>query len=426
MKLLITVSDPVWGGKQAYMWHLAEALADAGHEVILCGESDGLFVARAQGRRVRAVASFVDQTASAVDRFAAMVTDERVDLIISSGRRDYLFIHEVLARCPRDIALVLVRLSGFVLGAAHDYGAALARADRIILLCAQQLEQQFADMVERGVVRRDAFTVVRTTVDTERFAPAPPSPAILAELGLRPGQRVISSIARLSWEKGHAFLLEAFAAVAGEHPDLVLMLIGDGPERESLERRARELGVGERLIITGHRDDVPALLSVCWAHVLASICEETGAIALQEAMAMAVPVLASRRGIIPDYVRDHDTGLLFTSGDAQAIAAALRHLLGDPALHRGLAERGRQEILERFDQRQQTRHMQSLFADFIVRRFSAARWLGPDWHARLARAAARPDATDPELLARALAGVDPAQLDALPAEDRVRLLAATR
>jgi glycosyltransferase involved in cell wall biosynthesis len=371
MKLLITVSDPVWGGKHAYMWHLAEALTDAGHEVILCGEADGLFVARAQGSRVRTVASFVDQGAGAVERFAAAVMDERVDVIVSSGRRDYLFIHDVLARCARDIALVLVRLSGFALGAAHDYGAALARADLIILLCAQQLESQFGDMVARGLVRRDAFTVVRTTVDTERFAPAQPASAILTELGLRPGQRVISSIARLSWEKGHIFLLEAFAAVAGDHPDLVLMFIGDGPEREPLERRAQQLGVSDRLIITGHRDDVPALLSVCWAHVLASICEETGAIALQEAMAMAVPVLASRRGIIPDYVHDRDTGLLFESGNATAIAAAMRRLLGDPELHRRLAERGRQEIIERFDQRQQTRHMQSLFADFVARRFPA-------------------------------------------------------
>lgn len=370
MKLLITVSDPVWGGKHVYMWHLADALRATGHEVILCGEAGGMIAARAQasGWRVRTVASFVDPGADAAARFAAGLVDERVDLVVSSGRRDYLFIHDVLAHAPADIGLVLVRLSGFALGDAHDYGAALARADHIILLCAQQLEQQFAPMVERGLVRRDAFTVVRTTVDTARFAPAPPAPAILAELGLRPDQRVIASTARLSWEKGHAFLLEAFAAVAADHPDLVLLLIGDGPEREPLERRARELDVGARVIITGHRDDVPALLSVCWAHVLASICEETGAIALQEAMAMAVPVLASRRGIIPDYVRDLDTGLLFDSSDAGAIAAQLRRLLDDPALHRRLAARGRQEIVERFDQRRQTAVFQRIFEDFLARR----------------------------------------------------------
>jgi glycosyltransferase involved in cell wall biosynthesis len=160
-------------------------------------------------------------------------------------------------------------------------------------------------------------------------------------------------VARLSWEKDHATLLRAFAKVAGDRPDLALLLIGDGELDGELAELGRQLGLGDRLKLVGHREDVPELLSVCRVNVLASICEETGALALQEAMAMEIPVIGPRRGIIPDYVRHGETGYLFEPGDADDLARWLALLVEDTDRTRALARNGRREILERFDLEEQ-------------------------------------------------------------------------
>jgi glycogen(starch) synthase len=149
-------------------------------------------------------------------------------------------------------------------------------------------------------------------------------------------------VGRLHRQKGLDTLIRALPLLPAA---TTVTLAGDGPERGALERLASDLGVGDRVTVTGflpHRD-VPALLAGADVVVLPSRYEELGT-ALVEAMAAGRPVVASRVGGIPELVRDGVDGLLVPPGDPVALAAAIDRLLGDRRLAARLGASGRTRV----------------------------------------------------------------------------------
>lgn len=172
-------------------------------------------------------------------------------------------------------------------------------------------------------------------VDTDVFRPAPPS--MPAPGG---GLRLVAP-RRLFPKNGVEFLVRAMPAIAAAAArrgiDVDALVIGDGPERQRLERLAHELGVGSRIRFLGARphDEMPGLLCSGDLAVLPSLVEATSVAAL-ESMACGVPVAASRVGGLPEIV-DDAVGGLFEPGDPEALATKVVALLSDPEL----AKRGR-------------------------------------------------------------------------------------
>ncbi len=145
--------------------------------------------------------------------------------------------------------------------------------------------------------------------------------------------------ARLDAQKGHPTLLEAIA----ELPDALFLFAGDGPERAALEARAAELGVAERVLFLGRREDVPQLLAACDVFALPSLYEGSS-LAVLEAMAAGIPIVSSAIGGTEELIEDGRSGLLVPPGDAPALAAALRRALADPELRSELAARARERV----------------------------------------------------------------------------------
>jgi glycosyltransferase involved in cell wall biosynthesis len=154
---------------------------------------------------------------------------------------------------------------------------------------------------------------------------------------------VVGSVGWLTPVKGHPILLEAFAKVRRDNPDLQLVIIGSGSLREPILTRARNLGISEAVHLLDVRADIPDCLSAMDLFVLPSLNEGMGR-ALVEAMAAGRPVIASRVGGIPAIVDHRKNGLLVTAGDADALADAIAELLANPAWSRELAEAARKRI----------------------------------------------------------------------------------
>ena len=179
-------------------------------------------------------------------------------------------------------------------------------------------------------------------------------------------------VASLSQKKGQADLLDAVALLAPRRPGVALELIGDGPERERLARRARERGVSERVAMPGARstDEVAAALGAARAFALPSIRLPSGRmegipVALMEAMASGVPVVATRLSGIPELVQDGVTGLLVEPHDPDGLAAALERLLTDDELAARLATAARERVERRFDLRAEAGKVGDLIAESI-------------------------------------------------------------
>lgn len=153
---------------------------------------------------------------------------------------------------------------------------------------------------------------------------------------------------RITRDKGVFDLLEALRAIAPGRPEARLRMAGAGAE-EAMARRARELGVADRLEFLGwvsgpHKDAVIAGAGVL---VLPSYIEGLPVILL-EAMALGTPVVATRVGGVPELVQDGETGLLVEAGDTAALAAALMRILNEPELAARLGRQGRERVKREF------------------------------------------------------------------------------
>ncbi len=166
------------------------------------------------------------------------------------------------------------------------------------------------------------------------------------------GSFVIGTVGRLAAVKNQVFLVNAFAALCRSDPalreNLFLLLVGDGSLRAELEERIAELGVGDRVLITGTRDDIPDLLRLMDVFVLPSLNEGISN-TLLEAMATGLPVVATAVGGNPELVENGANGLLVPVGDEKALAAALHRLYLDADLRRSMGEDSLRRIRRTFN-----------------------------------------------------------------------------
>jgi len=185
----------------------------------------------------------------------------------------------------------------------------------------------------------------------------------------RTGPAVITTVANLRRGKGHDVLLRAAADVLRRYPDVRFQLVGDGPLRPALEREAGALGIADRVDFLGHRDDVVDLLRASDAFAFPSLMEAFPN-AVMEAMSMALPVVATRVGGIPELVDDRENGRLVEPGDPAALANALVEVLEAPEAAAALGAAAYGTVRARYSFERMTRAFERLYQDLLQARLS--------------------------------------------------------
>jgi len=174
------------------------------------------------------------------------------------------------------------------------------------------------------------------------------------ELGID-NKSVIGVVGRLRWEKGQDILLNAMPEVVKKIPNTVLLVVGDGPDRKSLEQRAKSLGLENNILWLGQRsaEEVYELYKVMDVVVVPSRFEGFGLTAA-ESIAAGCPVIASAVDGLAEVIQDGLTGLLFPSGDTKKLASLIIDLFADKKKALNIAGKGKNDIrnrgsLEKYD-----------------------------------------------------------------------------
>ncbi len=222
-------------------------------------------------------------------------------------------------------------------------------------------------IIEQCALDPAKVRVVPNGVDLARLRRHRPRTEVRRELGLAPEAVAVGLVARLDhWGKGHREFFTALAALPDGYP-VEALIIGGGRREAEMRRLAAELGLAGRVHFLGQRDDVPDLLSALDLFVLPSHSEGVS-LALLEAMAAGLPVIATAVGGLPEVVTDGDNGLLVPPEDPEALATALERLLEDPALAQRLGANARRHVEENFSLERLGREINEIYTELIKRK----------------------------------------------------------
>jgi O-antigen/teichoic acid export membrane protein/glycosyltransferase involved in cell wall biosynthesis len=297
-------------------------------------------------------------------------------------RRNHVDVVHTHCSVPGVVGRVAARLAGVpvVVHTVHGFyfEERLSRVARALAIAAEwicgritnvlltQNRSDLASAERYGIGPRDARGRIGNGIDLARFQGEAPrgadtGAAAVAALAHPP---TITCVARLEPVKNHGMLFEAVAQLLPRHPDLVVNLVGDGPLRADAEWRCRALGIDGAVRFLGYRDDVPALLEETDVAVLTSEKEGIPR-AVLEAMAAAVPVVATDVPGTREALKDGVTGIAVPYGDARALAEAVDRLLCDPELRARMGAAGRQVARTEFDERPITQRLLTVYSSAL-------------------------------------------------------------
>jgi glycosyltransferase involved in cell wall biosynthesis len=331
------------GGLERVVLSLARWQAAQGHAVrIIC-----LFHAGALAGEAAAagIAVAVADKSTGLDLPAVA----RLRRLLGPSRVDVMHTHNAVAHYYAALAAVGLRV-GRIVNTRHGmspssgrrlrllYRLALAGTASVAAVC-QAARDEF---VRSARLPASKLVVVPNGVPVERIEARSDAArqALLAELGRPADVFLVGTVGRLSPVKDHFILLEVVATLRRSGRAVDLVIVGDGETRAALERAVLQHDLGDCVHLLGMRADVPRLLAAMDAFVLPSLSEGYS-LALVEASAAALPLVATRVGGNAEILADETTGLLVEPRDAAGIAAALARLADDPALRERLGSAGR-------------------------------------------------------------------------------------
>lgn len=188
---------------------------------------------------------------------------------------------------------------------------------------------------------------VASAVDSRRFRPREEDPQLkhelAEELGFSARRRLIGIVAQFIERKGHADLFTALNQLGPECDDVVLLCFGRGPQQDDLRQRATSMGLAGRVYFAGFREDMERWLPLLTLVVHPAHAEGLG-VALLEAQACGIPVIATAVGGIPEVIADGETGVLVAPGDSRALALAIGKLLADTLTCERMGNAARQRV----------------------------------------------------------------------------------
>jgi glycosyltransferase involved in cell wall biosynthesis len=218
----------------------------------------------------------------------------------------------------------------------------LPRYERVICV-SPDLEQECLALG----VPAERCALVENGIDVEEFSRGRTVEEAKAQQGMAPGRLVVGAVGRLSAEKGFDQLIRAADRLLAGGIDLDLLIVGDGDEQPRLQELIGQLGRGDRIHLLGYRADLRGLYEAMDCFALSSLREGLPNVLL-EAMALEVPVVATRIAGVPRLIGDGANGLLVNPGSVDELAGALGRVLLDPDLRGRLGRAGRQTVETRY------------------------------------------------------------------------------
>ena len=366
MRILLLTTHLNLGGIGVYVLSLAKGLLQKGHQVFVVS-SGGDLVALLDSFGVNHLA--VDIKTKSEISPKVILARKQIARIIKGKNIDIIHAH---TRVTQVLAHLVSKKTG-VPYVTTCHGFFKRRMFRRIFPCWGSRSIAISEAVREHLVndfgvRKENIAVVHNGVEIEKFSPdkfsQPQKDELRRNYGLKSGRPVIGTVARLSSVKGQRYLILAMKRILKDNPAAQLLLVGDGPEKDRLVQQVEELGIEDKVFFVPPTLDISAPLSIMEVFVFPSLLEGLG-LAIIEAQAMGLPVVATDVGGIYTLVKDGVNGFLVHPKEPDALAEAILKLLRDKKLAERFGAQARIQAGRKFNLKQMVEGIERVYREIL-------------------------------------------------------------
>jgi glycosyltransferase involved in cell wall biosynthesis len=359
MRIVHVEKQTKWAGQPKQAFFMARGLHERGHQVLVVCQPNSVIGDRSReaGIDILELPMKGGRIFTSAARLAAHLLRNRYDIIHPHGSRDHILASMATLWLP-GIKLVRSKHSLTPVKGALFYKRSVTRFAAI--------SRATVDVLKAAGIPDKKIRVVPDGLDFTGFENLTPDPALLAEFGIEEDHFVLGTMARLgSKSKGIPDLLQAVAHIKDELPQMRLLLIGRSAPH--IDKMVADLGLTDRAIFTGFRQDVARILACVDLYVQPSKREALCSSVI-EAMAMAKAVVATRVGGIPEAVEEGKTGLLCEPENPDDLAAKILELVGDAGRRADMGRMGRERALQCYGLDRMLDALEELYSEIIEAR----------------------------------------------------------
>jgi len=365
LRVLHVIGGGEFGGAERHILNLATAINPDMAEVSVCCLFADPFVrvAREAGIRSHSVPMRHKLDFGIVTKLRDLIIEEGIHLVHTHGVRANL-VGRLAARMA-GIDTVVTTVHSLLV---QDYPGLFSRlANTFIERASRGLTTQFIAvsgglqkaLIQQGIPEKK-ITVIYNGLNPGLFQQADSAGRWREKAGFSPGVPLVAIVGRLHPVKGHRYFLRSAAEILEKRTDVHFLVVGSGPERDSLEEYTRKLGISEHVTFTGFVSDVTELMPDLNLLIVPSLWEGFGLTAL-EAMAVGVPVVATSVGGLPEIVEHGATGLLVPPANEAGLTRGISWMLDHPQEAVEMAAAARHVVEQKFTASVMARKTEELY-----------------------------------------------------------------
>ena len=353
------------GGQEYATLALVEGLRSRGHVVVLLVQDGSRLLALAAERGIPCQIITMNKALYpwAIYRVCSIIREHRIEVVHTHGSRDSWIGSLAAWFSALKPAVVLSRHKSTPI-AKHAINRILYHrlVHRIVTTGGELTRRYLID--DHGFSEQHVVSIP-TGADVERFSPEIEGDSFRREFGIDQDACLIGTVCFLRSYKGLDYFLEAAAILVGDAPHCRFVIVGQGPERQQVMEKITQLGLQGRVVMTGHRQDVPEVMAALDVFVVSSTAGETLTQTIPQALAMETPVVATNIGGIPDIIHHGETGFLVPPGNSQELADHILKIVQDPERGATMARDGRKLVLNSFSSQSTVTKNETLYRDLL-------------------------------------------------------------